>query len=93
MRVLADGRVRRSESEWRSIVARYERSGQSESAFCRRAKIPRGTFVKWKRKLSGSVDPGPAFVEWTAPGLSTEPTSEGEFELSLPGGVVLRWKA
>ena len=50
--------------------------------------------VKWKRRLSQSDDPGPAFVEWVAPSPTTEPTSgPGEFELSLPGGVVLRWKA
>ena len=29
MRVLADGRVRRSEAEWRSILGRFEKSGLS----------------------------------------------------------------
>ena len=40
----------------------------------------------------------PAFVEWIAPeGMSTEAEGadlgSGVFELSLPGGVLLRWKA
>ncbi len=100
MRVLVDGRVRRTESEWRAILERYARSGLSESAFCRRAKLSRGSFVKWKQKLapkaSAATGSEPTFVEWVAPetGGEEEATeSGGAFELSLPGGVVLRWKA
>lgn len=103
MRVLADGRVRRTEAEWRGLVERFEKSGLSMTAFCRRAKLPRGSFVKWRRRLGeGSrverqVRPAPAFVEWIA--SSSVPAEAvkgggdaGTFELSLPGGVVLRWK-
>ncbi len=95
MRVLTDGRVRRTESEWRSILARYERSGLSESAFCREVKLSRSTFMKWKRRLAGIAAPAPAFVEWIAPSGAAEevPARGGEFELTLPGGAVLRWKA
>ncbi len=99
MRVLADGRVRRTESEWRAILERYARSGLSESAFCRRAKLSRGSFVKCKQKLatkaSASAVMEPTFVEWIAPETKGEEATEsaGAFELSLPGGVVLRWKA
>jgi transposase len=95
MRVLTDGRVRRTESEWRSILGRYERSGLSESAFCRESKLSRSTFMKWKRRLAGTAGPAPAFVEWIAPSEVAEeaPARGGEFELRLPGGVVLRWRA
>ena len=94
MRVLSDGRVRRTEAEWRSILERFERSGLSVSAFCRRSKISRGTFVKRKKQLSTSTVAPPAFVEWIAPSAESEtPSSSGEFELQLPGGAVLRWKA
>ena len=99
MRVLSDGRVRRTEAEWRGILERYEASGLSESAFCRRSKLPRSSFVKWKRRL-GSEPRGsaraPAFVEWLAPAQPPEPRAEERarsFELELPGGVVLRWRA
>jgi hypothetical protein len=97
MRVLADGRVRRTEAEWRALVERFERSGLSVSAFCRRAKLPRNSFVKWRRRLAGSQGPTPAFVEWVAPSSAEPEAGErggaGEFELSMPGGVVLRWRA
>lgn len=102
MRVLADGRVRRTEAEWRGLVDRFEQSGLSMTAFCRRAKLPRGSFVKWRGRVGGSVRAerrprsAPAFVEWIAPSSSAESErvegGAGTFELSLPGGVVLRWK-
>lgn len=99
MRVLADGRVRRTQAEWRGLV---EQSGLSMTAFCQRAKLPRSSFVKWCGRLVGSgrverrQHAAPAFVEWIAPSSAetvTVPRAGGEFELSLPGGVVLRWKA
>jgi hypothetical protein len=102
MRVLADGRVRRTPAEWRGLVERFEQSGLSMTAFCQRTKLPRSSFVKWRGRLVGSprVDRRPhaalAFVEWVAPSSAetmTVPRAGGEFELSLPGGVVLRWKA
>jgi len=97
MRILADGRVRRTEAEWRAVMERFEKSGLSVLAFCRRSKLSRNSFIKWRRRLSGSQRPTPAFVEWVAPSSSeletVERESVGEFELSLPGGVVLRWKA
>jgi hypothetical protein len=99
MRVLADGRVRRTEAEWRAVLERFEQSGLSMSAFCRRAKLSRSGFVKWRRRLARRTSSSPAFVEWIAPSAAAAETVEavprgaGEFELSLPGGVVLRWRA
>ena len=111
MRVLSDGRVRRVESEWRALVARFESSGLSEAGFCRKAKVSRQSFRLWRKRLAtgdgaprrvrATRRPRPApggFVEWVAP--MPPPTTTGgeprpgvEFELALPGGVVLRWRA
>jgi len=54
--------------------------------------------VKWRRRLAGRPSGSPAFVDWVAPsGAAASPevvaARAGEFELALPGGVVLRWKA
>lgn len=111
MRVLSDGRVRRTESEWRAIVARFEGSGESEVGFCQKAKLSRKSLRVWRERLT-QVDarsrvratrkprPAPAgFVEWVAPmpsptGTGVELQGRGvEFELALPGGVVVRWRA
>jgi len=124
MQVLSDGRVRRTEVERRAIVERFDSSGLSETAFCRRAKLPLRTFRRWRERLNSShrrphrlravrrPRTAPAgFVEWVAPmGASTPQASdEGsrssatpseagrtgalDFELVLPGGVLLRWRA
>ncbi len=91
MRVLADGRVRRTESEWRALVSRQERSGMSEVAFCQRSKLSRASFRQWKQRLAETESP--AFVEWVSPEVVADDSSPAEFELTLPGGAVLRWKA
>ena len=124
MQVLSDGRVRRTETEWRAIVERFDSSGLSEEAFCRRAKLSLRSFRQWRARLDSShrrprrlravrrARPAPAgFVEWVAPtgpspsqpsadgartaSTPTEPGRAGaiDFELVLPGGVLLRWRA
>ena len=72
------------------------------AAFCRREKIAKGSFEKWKKKIdrrSNAEAVAPTFVEWPMPAdpasvsTMTSPTlSSGELELSLPGGVVLRFR-
>lgn len=97
MQRLSDGRVRRSREEWRVLLARMKKSGVSEASFCAREKISRSTLSHWKRKLADEGSPAPGgvpFVELSAPPkeLDAEPAT-GSFELLLPGGVTLRWKA
>lgn len=46
-----NGRVRRSESEWRDLMHRFTKSGRSRAAFCRAEGISRSTFDLWQRKL------------------------------------------
>jgi hypothetical protein len=93
---MSDGKIRRSSSEWREIIKRQKASGLPRTTFCEREGIAKATFDKWKRRLSSDACAVPtSFVELRAPTeLRAVPTSTplGEFELSLPGGVVLRWK-
>jgi hypothetical protein len=94
MRVLADGRVRRTELEWRSIVSRQARSGMSEVAFCRKSKLSRASFRQWKHRLAETAEvESPGFVGWVTPEVVGTVSPGAEFELTLPGGAVLRWKA
>ncbi|MCP4384299.1 MAG: hypothetical protein GY798_23300 [Hyphomicrobiales bacterium] len=96
MRVQANGKVRRSSEEWREILDRFERSGISQREFCRKEGLPLGSFSKWKRRMDGSemlpgMDAG-RFVELTETPSRVTGLSAGEMELSLPGGVQLRWR-
>jgi len=99
MRVLADGRVRRTRSEWQTIMRSFGKSGLTVNAFCEREEISPSVFAAWKRKLGEAEVMEPGFVELAPPSTSSvvpavpAVPSTGEFELSLPGGVVLRWKA
>ncbi len=98
MRKQADGKIRRSQEEWERIFDRFHSSGMTGAAFCHREKIAKGSFEKWRKKIgrrSKVVATAPTFVEWPTPTdpMLTSPTlSSGEFELSLPGGVVLRFR-
>jgi transposase-like protein len=97
MKVTSNGKVRRSETEWREIFARCEQSGLSRSAFCRREGIAKASFDKWRHRLPALSDPSPnAFVELSVP--RDDPArslaiSGSAFEMIFPGGVVLRWKS
>jgi len=94
MRVLSDGKVRRNREEWERIFKRYEKSGLSEATFCEREEISQSSFYNWKRKLWDAGTGSHAFVELTASEpIKPSAMPSGEFELSLPGGVLLRWKA
>lgn len=92
-------RIRRSVQEWRKILARCERGGQSQREFCKREGLALSTFQWWRRKL-GAVrreheHPERAwFVELSDEGADTEgfvPEARvWELELELGGGMVLR---
>ena len=98
----ADGKVRRSREEWERIFDLFHSSGMTGAAFCRREKIAKGSFEKWKKKTARrlkTVAVAPTFIEWPTPADPTSASnmisstlSSGELELSLPGGVVLRWR-
>jgi len=106
MQRLSDGRIRRTESEWRALIEKFEASDQSEAAFCRARKLSRKSFREWRARLtkSGSTvrrvratrkakSATAGFVELTAPSMDAKSGTGAEFELELPGGVRLRWRA
>lgn len=93
MHVQTNGKVRRSLAEWRKIFGRFEASGLSMAAFCRREGLAKGTFSKWKQRVEESEGEQATFVELPSPVFPSSSALEtGEFELVLPGGVRLRWK-
>ena len=71
MRVSTNGRVRRSATEWREVLSRFQASGQGPRAFCQTEQLGLASFMRWRRKLSaGDAETGDAesgFVELTPP--------------------------
>lgn len=88
-------RVRRSRAEWRSLVSRFEASGQTREAFCAETGISVSTLRRWSSRLRPqprrAVSPAPVFVELPAEERdAAAPALPWEVELQLGGGVVLR---
>ena len=92
-------RTRRSAAQWRKLVERFDRSGQSRSNFCAANGLALSTFDLWRRKLgetqaaADEAHPESLFVELTEPverSRSAAGTSGWEVELELGAGVVLR---
>ncbi|MFT5155149.1 MAG: hypothetical protein ACI841_005159 [Planctomycetota bacterium] len=97
MRLMSNGKVKRSESEWRTIMKQHEISGLSRLAFCQQEQISKPSFDKWKRRLAGVEESKSSpFVELSLPSsdsASVPAVAGNEFEMVFPGGVVLRWKS
>ena len=48
--------ARRSQSEWRSLLARFDGSGMGVAAFCRREAISAASFYRWRGLLRPRLD-------------------------------------
>lgn len=102
MQVLSDGRIRRTEPEWKEIIKRFGKSGLPIAEFCEKEEISRSAFASWKKQLGTAPrstvhEKTPSFVEITSAARrkssdSTVASAQTSFELDLPGGATLRWK-
>lgn len=96
MRVIANGRVRRSEQEWREILARWAKSGTSGREFCRQESIEISSFQRWQKKMKESPAPASTRGEFVPvsglPLLSPSQGTPWSLEITLPSGVVLRFQ-
>lgn len=88
MQVMSNGRVRRSEAEWREVISRWQMSGLKPAQFCRRERIQLASFLRWRRRgLPTST--AREFVAVTAPASAS---SSWTLEISLPNGCQLRFQ-
>ena len=93
-------RARRTAAQWRKLVERFERSGQTRGEFCAAQGLALSTFDVWRRKLGpapaeDAAHPEALFVELTGAAQPPGPRAAGgtgawEVELALGAGVVLR---
>ena len=88
----ANGRVRRTVSEWQDLVRRYGESGRSRAAFCRAEGISTSTFGFWQRKLGSKKGTAAKreFVELTP--VAPESVGGWVFEIELPDGRTARFR-
>ncbi len=80
---------RRSESEWRAIVERFERSGTTATAYCRRSGVSLNTLRFWRWKLRRSNPAGPTgLAEFVDLRPAAVPPAAASEPVPLPFG---RW--
>lgn len=84
--------VRRSEHEWRELLARFEQSGQTQEQFCADQDLVLSSFTRWRQKLRSASQGQPtAAAEALFVELSSESAEQRwDVELELGAGVVLR---
>ena len=87
MREKRPEKVFRSAAEWRAIVARYERSGLTQAAFCTQEGVALHTFKKHYRPHKEAAPRLGQFLEV----VPSVPARKGwEVELAFPNGLHLR---
>lgn len=87
-----NGRIRRSASDWRDLMQRFTRSGQSRAAFCRKESISRSTFDLGHRKLR-QPKPEASAVDFVELVSTQAPTVGWSIEIELPDGTVARLRS
>ena len=87
MRVTSNGKVWRSEAEWRTICERFAQSGLGPKEFCQREAIALGSFKKWYQRGTKNGAQREAFVELVSPPVRSEVWA---VEVELPSGVRVR---
>jgi len=88
---------RRSQDEWRSLLARFDGSGRGVEAFCRREAISAASFYRWRGRLSegryeeegGPRPTTPAFVDLGTLKSAASPRPRIDFTLDLGEGLIL----
>ncbi len=72
-------------AQWVERLAAWERSGLSQTAWCREHGVPLARFGYWRRRLSGAVGATAVLPIRVAPA-----PMPAALEARLPNGVVLR---
>ena len=86
-------RDRDRESYWRTVLARWRRSGLSVRAFCQAEGVSEPTFYVWRRKLDRTEPKQPAFLPVHVVAEVVEPPAIRGIEIVLANGRCLRGPA
>jgi hypothetical protein len=91
MQVLSNGRVRRTEAEWRELVGRFRKGGLSAREFSRKERLQLSSLQRWQARLNGRGVRSDfiAVVPTTPVSPSPRPWS---VEVTLPDGSRLRFQ-
>ena len=91
MRVMANGRVRRTEGEWQELIARFGKSGVSVREFCRKEGLSAAGFERWRARLKGR-GVREDFITVLPPAAPVPVSRPWSAEVTLPDGTRLRFQ-
>ncbi len=85
---------RRSQHEWRSLLAKLDGSRLGVEAFCRREAISAASLYRWRNLLSDGGeavgrDTAPAFVDLGTLNAASSSRPRIELKLDLGDGLIL----
>lgn len=88
---------RRSQGQWRTLLAKFDGSGMGIEAFCRREAISAASFYRWRKRLGNGRDRGetggnkqvPAFVDLGMLDSGPTPRPRIDLKLDLGDGLIL----
>ncbi len=90
MRRSRAARVRRTEKQWGEILRRFEAGGEGARPFCRREGLAQSSLQRWRQRLGRSSSA--RFVELVPKGPAGIVSESWSLEVSLPHGVILRFR-
>lgn len=83
-------KIRRTRSQWQTIIETFEQSGLSVQAFCQQHDLAYSSFAKWRSLLKQQpAADAVSFIELPDPSIAMS-HSPWRIELDLGAGVTLR---
>lgn len=88
-------RARRSEGQWRGLLARHQMSGLDVKAFCRGERVSEASFYRWRAIVNGDRgdatggDGGSAFLDLGALESVSAAKPKLDLRLDLGDGLIL----
>jgi transposase-like protein len=89
MRVMSNGRTRRTQEEWQQIVDRFVASGLTSQQFCEKEQLVQTSLLRWRQKLAAASSPSP-FIPVRA--ASADRLTTWRFSVTLPNGCRLSFE-
>ena len=82
--------IRRSQEQWRELLDRFERSGQTQEQFCAAHDLGLSTFSRWRKRLRRRSPMGSSDALFVELSQAAPLAQSWDVELQLGGGMCLR---
>jgi hypothetical protein len=69
--------IRRGEEFWRTVIEQQRASGLNATRFCKKRSLKRGTFLRWRKRLTSSEN-DQGFIEVPAIKVPCLPLGENQ---------------